>query len=276
MVDIIENLTYAELVKVLRDDSITVGLAGPPGVGKTSLLFAIGKALKKPYIGKVQFHSELSPGEIMGIPLPGAKDLWIPGPGDLAYKQGGMLILDEIDKASGPTKTYCYSLLDRGPGGTVSYIGRTFTQANGYQPVATMNEDPRDGSLPEALLDRFDAWFFVLRPHDRLLNLLDADLREQCVKCYDAAADPMVGPEFSFRMFLGYQKLRKKLPMEKALLGATYGNQLLARSMYEALVLSDDGEYDEDEEEDEDEEDDEYEDEDEDEEPEDDEENDEE
>lgn len=248
MTNLIETPTFAELVALLSDPDITVGLAGPPGVGKTSLAFAIGKRLKKKYVGKVQFHSELSPNEIMGYPMPGAESQWFAGPGDLAYSKGGLLIMDEIDKASGPCKTYLLGLLDKGPGGTISYPGRTFVQQKGYQVIATMNENPRDGVLPEAVLDRFDAWVFLFKPYDKLLQLLEPGLRELCVKMYDAATDPMMGPTFTFRMFLAFQKLREYLPIDKALLSACYGDQEQARSLLEVFSLQDDNEYDEDDE----------------------------
>jgi DNA polymerase III delta prime subunit len=233
-----EQPTLRELVRALSHPRLTIGLAGPPGVGKTSLLYAVGKRLRKPYIGKVQCHNELSPGEVMGIPMPGIDEQWSPGPGSLSYEQGGMLILDELDKLSGACKTYAYAWLDRGPGGKVDYIGRTFAQAKGYQAVATMNEDPKDGSLPDAMLDRFDAWFFIYKPHEALLKMLDPDLRVLCIKAYDGAVDPMVGPPFTFRMFLGYQTLRTAMSPQKALIGATYGNERLAQSMLETLLLA--------------------------------------
>lgn len=240
MVQLIVSPSWSDLYRLLKDPSITIGLAGPPGVGKTSFAYYLGKMTRKKYIGKIQFHSELSPAEIMGMHVPAEQGFrWEPGPGDLAYSKGGLLILDEIDQASGPTKTYCYGLLDRGPGGTISYVGREFKQEEGYQPIATMNGDPTDGSLPDALLDRFDAWFFMTRPAETLIKMLDEDLQEMCIASYDSAKDPMAGPAFTYRMMLGYQKLRRVLPMDQALLGACYGNQVLARSLVEVFSLSD-------------------------------------
>lgn len=238
--ELILNPSWREMAILMKDSSITLGLAGPPGIGKTSFGFEIAKFLKKP-VFKIQFHNEMSPSEVMGMHVPGeGRFMWEPGPGDRAYSEGGLLLLDEINEASGPTKTYCYALLDRGPGGTVSYVGRKFEQKKGYQPFATMNGDPMDGSLPDALLDRFDAWFIVTKPSDNLIKMLELDLQDVCRALYDSAADPMVGPSFTFRMLMAMQKLRKVLNIEQAVLGACKGNQKLAAAFMEQYVLAGD------------------------------------
>src|SRR5262245_30683201 len=112
MVDLIKNATWAQIRQVVADPTIQVGLFGPPGVGKSHSLFtselmpvtligAAGTRMKthKPrrFIAKVQFHSEMSPAEIMGMHVPdGDKFRWESGPADLAYTRGGLLILDEV------------------------------------------------------------------------------------------------------------------------------------------------------------------------------------
>lgn len=243
MADMIENASREQIRAALADPYIQVGLYGPPGVGKTYDLFKwanVTPSKTKRYVGKVQFHSEIAPAEVMGMYVPdGDKFRWEPGPGDLAYSKGGLLILDEIDQASGPMKSYLMGMLDRGPGGTISYVGRTFEQAPGYQAVATMNDKPDDGVLPEALLDRFDAWFMVTQPGEEQLQVLDYDLRQICTDSYETAKDPLKGPAITFRLLMGFQKLRKIMPLEQAALGACKNNSKLARSIIEALQLVD-------------------------------------
>jgi MoxR-like ATPase len=266
MPDMIQNATWSEIRKALLDPTLQIGLFGPPGVGKTTALMTMAAAqavadnavvgepkgkgkgktatveLPVPprYIGKVQFHSEIAPAEVMGMYVPdGDKFRWEAGPGDLAYAQGGLLVLDEIDQASGPMKSYLMGLLDRGPGGTISYVGRTFKQAPGYQAVATMNEKPDSGVLPEALLDRFDAWFLVASPSEEQLALLEPDLRELCEDSYhpESVTDPVKGPVVTFRMIYSLQKLRKIMPLEKAVLGACKNNTMLARSILDDAIF---------------------------------------
>lgn len=238
MVELIEPATWEDIEEVATDNpDVIFGLFGPPGIGKTSEAFELGEALEAPYVGKIQCHDELSPAEIMGTLMPGVENVWIPGAGDLAYREGGLLILDEIDKLSGPCKTYAYGLTDSGPGGTISYVGRIFEQMEGYRVIATMNDDPNNGSLPDALLDRFDAWFFLKEPSERLYNMLDPKLRKYCRRMYKRARDPLAGPDFTFRNFMALQKLVTTLPLDKALLAVCRNNQTLARSMFEALTI---------------------------------------
>jgi len=237
---LIDNLTDQEIDALLRDASLQIGLAGPPGVGKTYRCFQTGKVMRKP-VWKIQAHSELSPAEILGMHVPEeTKFRWEPGPIDLAYTHGGILVLDELIEASGPVKTFLYGACDRGPGGTISYVGRQFVQTKGYQPIATMNGWPNQGGLPAALLDRFDAWVLIAQPSEQQYKLLEPDLRDICRSLYAAAADPMDGPVVTFRMLIGLQKLRKILPLPKAVLSACYGDQQLAHSLLEVVELSDD------------------------------------
>jgi hypothetical protein len=64
---------------------------------------------------------------------------------------------------------------------------------------------------------------------------------------YEGAKDSMQGPELTFRMFLGLQKLRKRVDMETAVLAACYGDKTLAHSLLEILALQDEPEEDDDE-----------------------------
>lgn len=251
MPQIIQNPGWDEIAQLMADvPDLVAGFYGPRGVGKTSFAWELAENLDSPYLGKVQFHDDLSPAEIMGMAFPSKSGYkWEDGPGSLAYANGGILLLDEINAASGPCKTYMYSLLDRGPGGTISYVGRTFEQEDGYLPMATMNGDPNSGELPDAVLDRFDVWFQITRPSDRLLDMLEPDLRAHCLKAYIESEEknPLQGPAFTFRQYMSFQKIRERWPLDKALLAVCRGDQILANSMVETLVILSEEDDDEDE-----------------------------
>ena len=232
-------------------------LAGPPGVGKTTLAFMVADLLKKPAF-KIQYHAEATPAEMFGMYVPdGTSFRWEAGPLDLAYTQGGVLIHDEIIEASGPCKTFLYGAFDNGRGGKIDYIGRSFEPKPGVMNFATMNGWPYEGALPDALLDRMTATFIILRPSAKQLSLLEPDLREMCEDSYDAAPDPMIGAKYSYRMFMAFQELRKIVPLEVAAMSMCYGNQEKAGSFLEALAMKttedDDGLMDDDEDDDDDE-----------------------
>lgn len=238
--------TWAEVRLALAQTNIQSGLCGPRGVGKThgAMLCRIKSPNKKlsRITHKVQAHAELSPAEILGMYVPVDNGFaWMDGPVATCYAKGGLLVIDEIVEASGPVKTFLHGALDRGPGGTISYAGRIFEQSPGYQVAATMNGWPDQGGLPRALLDRFDAWFVITQPSEEQLLVLEPDLRDICRDCYDpeVVEDEMEGPDITFRMLLGLQKLRKIMPIEMAVLSACYGNKTLAQSLYEIIQLAD-------------------------------------
>lgn len=231
--------TWEQIIAVMSIPEMRIGLAGPPGIGKTAGAFDTAKRLGR-RAEKVQCHSELAPSEALGMHVPDENSFrWEMGPIDVCYSSGGILILDEIVEASGPVKTFLYGALDRGPGGTISYVGKTFRQRPGYGVIATTNEYPDMGGLPTALLDRFDAWFVVVEPAPSLLQMLEPDLRQICRDSYKTARDPMAGPSITFRMLLSLQRLRviPVLTREQAVFSACYSNKTLAASLFEILQM---------------------------------------
>lgn len=249
MPDLITWSTDEEIAKAIRDCGLKrVLIAGPQGVGKTTFGFDYG-AWVKLQAWKVQGHSEASPGEILGMYVPGDKKFeWMDGPMASAYA-GGLLIIDEIVEFSGPCKTLMYGALDGGKGGKISYVGREFVQSDKYMVIATMNGWPLDGGLPGPLLDRFEAVFIKLKPGKKQIATLEPDLQAMCERSYANPADPMEGPPISFRVLQSFQKLRKGMPLPQAALAACNGSQELAHAFLEVLALmSNDDDLDEEEE----------------------------
>ena len=246
-------VTLRDAFKVAKlPDIRNILLAGPYGVGKTTWAFLLAELLKwEAY--KIQYHAEMTPSELIGMWVPdNTKFRWEPGPLDLVYTRGGVLIHDEIIEASGPCKTFLYGAFDNGKGGTISYVGKTFAPLKPMKNVATMNGWPYEGGLPDALLDRFDAVFVITKPSPKQLALLEPDLRTICEDLYETAKDPMVGPGVTFRMLMVLQKLRTVLPLEQAVLSACRGNLEQAAAFLEVLAMSGDEDGLEDEEDDED------------------------
>lgn len=242
MTDLIQSATLADAYKAVKSGLLrNVLLAGPPGVGKTTFAFMLADLLKKQAY-KIQHHAEATPAEVFGMHVPdGNKFRWEPGPLDLAYQTGGILIHDEIVEASGPMKTFLYGALDNGRGGEIDYVGKKFKPKPGMMNLCTMNGWPYEGALPDALLDRMDATFIITMPNPKQLEQLEEDLREICELSYEGAEDPMIGPAITYRMLLSFQVLRKLLPLEMAVMSACRGNAELAQSFLEVLALKDDG-----------------------------------
>lgn len=230
-----------EMFKVVKHPDIrNILVVGPPGVGKTTWAFLVADLLKLECF-KVQYHAEMTPSELFGMYVPVENTFeWMPGPLDMAYTKGGVLVHDEIIEASGPCKTFLYGAFDNGRGGEIDYVGRKFKPIKGGKNIATMNGWPHEGGLSKAFLDRIDATFVMVQPHAKQLETLDPDLREICVDAYDTAKDVMEGPDITFRMLKSFQVLRTILPLEKAVRSAVQGNDTLAKAFLEVLALSGD------------------------------------
>jgi len=126
-------------------------LEGPPGVAKTLLASAVGRALGLDF-RRVQFTPDMLPSDLTGTTtLHG-------GGGDLAFRPGpvftNLLLADEINRT--PPKTQA-ALLEAMQEGQVSVDGVSRPLPDPFLVVATQNPIEYEGTypLPEAQLDRF-------------------------------------------------------------------------------------------------------------------------
>ena len=126
-------------------------LEGPPGVAKTLLASAVGRALGLEF-RRVQFTPDMLPSDLTGTTtLRG-------GAGELAFRPGpvftNLLLADEINRT--PPKTQA-ALLEAMQEGQVSVDGVSRPLPDPFLVVATQNPIEYEGTypLPEAQLDRF-------------------------------------------------------------------------------------------------------------------------
>jgi MoxR-like ATPase len=124
-------------------------LEGAPGVAKTLLATAVGRALGLE-VRRVQFTPDLLPTDLTGT-------LILRGP-DLVFRQGpvftNLLVADEINRT--PPKTQA-ALLEAMQEAQVSVDGQARRLPDPFLVVATENPIEYEGTypLPEAQLDRF-------------------------------------------------------------------------------------------------------------------------
>lgn len=197
-------------------------LYGPPGTGKTTAgnFTARGETTE---VYNVTLTEEMPAAELRGHFVPkGGEFVWQDGPALQAYRNGGRLVLNEIDKGSADALIFCYALLDD-PG--ISRItlptGEHVRPHDGFTVVATTNGEPDD--LPEALQDRFDVRIYIDKPHPNAMLSLPEDLRE-------AAANAVAGSDesrVSFRSWKSYANLREHVGEEIAA-KAVFGNRAKA------------------------------------------------
>ena len=122
-----------------------------PGVGKTSLAFALAKSLNCSF-KRVQFTPDIMPSDITGF------SVFNPKTGDFEYKKGlvlsNVVLADEINRTSPKTQS---SLLEAMEEKQVTVDGVTYKIDEPFIVLATQNPIEHLGTypLPEAQMDRF-------------------------------------------------------------------------------------------------------------------------
>ncbi|MEW6136930.1 MAG: MoxR family ATPase [Thermodesulfobacteriota bacterium] len=122
-----------------------------PGVGKTLLALATSRCMGARF-RRIQFTSDTLPSDVIGVRV------YDPKTADFEFKEGPVftevLLADEINRTSPRTQS---ALLEAMAEGKVSVDGTTYSLANPFFVLATMNPVERFGSfdLPESQLDRF-------------------------------------------------------------------------------------------------------------------------
>ena len=124
---------------------------GVPGLGKTLLVRALGKAFQGSF-QRIQFTPDLMPADVMGHAI------YDPKAETFRVRKGPvfthLLLADEINRA--PAKTQS-ALLEAMQEYQVSIEGQSFAVPRPFMVLATQNPVEQEGTypLPEAQLDRF-------------------------------------------------------------------------------------------------------------------------
>lgn len=122
-----------------------------PGVGKTTLALALAKSLGLSF-QRVQFTSDLLPGDILGVSIYSAQT------GEFIFRPGpifaGLVLADEINRTTPRTQS---ALLEAMSEGSVSVDDQTRPLPEPFLVIATQNPLDHHGTypLPESQLDRF-------------------------------------------------------------------------------------------------------------------------
>lgn len=153
-------------------------LYGPPGTGKSYLARTAGvKDGQEVY--PIAIHSDLPAAELRGhfIPTQDGGMKWMDGPATAAWRSGGRLVLDEIDRAGDDALSFLLGVLDDTPTArlVLGTTGEIITPHPSFSVIATMNGEPED--LPDALADRFPVSVRITEPHPNAIAALSPDLR---------------------------------------------------------------------------------------------------
>lgn len=199
------------------DDALKAGvnrlvLYGPPGTGKTFAGLTLNTGDRPTY--RLICTPDMTNADVTGAWMPNDKGTfsWIEGQAVKAWRSGGRLIVDEIDKAGGDVFATLLAMTDSPESCRWEnpQTGKIETPADGFSVVMTTNvEDLED--LPEAIRSRFPVRVRIDKPHPLALERLAVDLREYAVR------SAVLGVRrIDLRSFYAFDSMRKVLGAERA------------------------------------------------------------
>lgn len=200
-----EMATHAGIDRVI--------LYGPPGTGKTfgGLTMGLSEGTQS---YRLVCTEDMTSADVSGSWMPN-KDggfSYLLGSAAKAWKNGGRLVIDEIDKASGDVSALLLSFTDTVESASFDLpTGERIVPKEGFSVVMTSNIEHPD-ELPIALKDRFPVAIKIGAPHPAALMAIPEQLR--MVAATVVASPP--GQRASLRAFGAFVKLAQTCEVEKA------------------------------------------------------------
>ena len=215
--------TVSNLPQCWQDvqDTLTAGidrliLFGPPGTGKTYAGLNLGDVTRGAH--RLVCTEDMTSADVTGCWMPSSDNSWkwLDGQAVKAWRgdgiNGGRLVIDEIDKASGDVFALLLAVTDSVESACWEHpqSGRTERPLDGFSVVMTTNvEDLRE--LPAALTDRFPVAIRINEPHPAALDRLSVGLREYARRSADIGER-----RISLRTFYAFDTLRNRIGEERA------------------------------------------------------------
>jgi len=187
-------------------------LFGPPGTGKTYAGLNYGQTHNGAF--RLICTDDMTNADVTGAWMPNSNGTWSWNDGSAisAWKTGGRLVVDEIDKAGGDVFATLLAMTDSVDSAKWEHpqTGEILTPQKGFSVVMTTNVEEME-ELPAALTDRFPVAIRINQPHPDALKRLSADLRPYAIRMADAGRR-----RISLRAFYAFDELRKTLPTQQA------------------------------------------------------------
>ena len=176
---------------------------------------------------------DMTSADVSGSWMPNADGgfSYLDGSATRAWRTGGRLVIDEIDKASGDVSALLLAYTDTVDSASFDLpTGERITPKPGFSVIMTSNIEHPD-ELPIALRDRFPIAIKIDEAHPAALDILPENLRE-------LAATIVASPpkqRASLRAFHAFEKLRQSMPINEAA-GLVFGDAQ-AKSIATALKV---------------------------------------
>jgi len=210
-------VTWPQVLSVLKAIQRAV-LYGPPGTGKSRAAFK-SLAKEEPWFS-LTMTEDTPAAELRGhfVPSGPGEFAWLDGPCLRWWDQGGLLVLNEIDKASADALSFLFAVLDPPDQAAVTLPTGDMQKPNlevkfPHRVIATMNGIPED--LPEALRSRLGAQLFIAAPAPEAFKTLPKkyqQVAENMFKGCSARDFEHVVRQVGFRGWENFVTLVENLP----------------------------------------------------------------
>lgn len=200
------------------EDALRAGISqlilfGPPGTGKTYA----GKTIalnETDHAYRLVCNEDMTAADVTGHWMPNNTGTWSWHDGAVikAWKTGGRVVADEIDRASGDVLSLLLAMFDSPESASWQSpdTGETIRPTDGFSVVMTTNVEEME-DLPTALVDRFPVRIRINEPHPSALSRLSAELRNAARLSADEYGDRRI----SMRTWLAFDQMRKVLGDER-------------------------------------------------------------
>lgn len=232
-----DNAQHLATLKAVLEADKGMLFYGPPGTAKTTtaqmLLAEMCGGLDNVY--SVTCHTDLSAQEAVGMYQPkGGEFVFVEGPALQAWRRGGGLILNEIDKAEGAVWTSLYAICDDKKVARLTLpTGETVRPHPNFRVIATSNQAV--DVLPDALGDRFPIPVPFMSLTEGQIASLPERLRAIAVTAYKEAKFPHI----TFRKLAAFAEVMKnrQLSAEQQQHVLEWTFDKMAPEVYHAMVL---------------------------------------
>lgn len=156
-------------------------LHGMPGTGKT--YYAMNYVTKNKPTYRLVCTQEMTDADLIGVYKPTSVDgqmalVFHEGVAIQAWRTGGRLVVDEIDRVNGDIESRLMALIDTDSSSSWQHpeTGEIIKPAEGFSVVATMNGEPDD--LARAIQDRLIVQVEINEPHPDAIQSLPDYIRD--------------------------------------------------------------------------------------------------